>query len=509
MSASPAAILSADRYADWKAPSGDSEIVLWPDYHRFQEETRGNHHRLGRENNVRLLGVPLSLLRRDARAWIGHTKSDQPLIATGHQTELWHPGVWVKNAVIDAAARVTGGQAYHFAVDTDTPKHLLVRWPGASMPITDDPRLSAETWAGMLDAATPAHISEIDRQIKLSSIKWPFKPMVFDVLDSMKRLALEQPRLSIAICNALHELDWSLGLRHHAMVCSPIWTSPPFLTLVAYVIANAGVFARDYNAALHAYRDEHGMKTDTRPMPDLFTTDESTELPFWLDNLADGHRIRPSVFQVEGRWVLKLVTGEEFTVGPTEDGASAAERLGRFLATATHRISPRALTLTMFLRLFVADHFVHGIGGGRYDQVLDKLVASHFGIEPPRFAVATATLLFPTAVHRQRACVPCVLQEGHQLKHRLLGQQKMRYVEQIARLPRRSRERSMVFAEMQSTLRTHWQTDPSLARWQSRLEQTRAEEQRDTVEFDRELFYAIQPRERLLGLVDRVSTFMK
>ena len=45
-----------------------------------------------------------------------------------------------------------------------------------------------------------------------------------------------------------------------------------------------------------------------------------------------------------------------------------------------------------YFRLLLVDQFTHGIGGGRYDQVTDRVMAGFFEIEPPRFSVATATL---------------------------------------------------------------------------------------------------------------------
>ena len=86
----------------------------------------------------------------------------------------------------------------------------------------------------------------------------------------------------------------------------------------------------------------------------------------------------------------------------------SSHALGAWLRRNDLRLSPRALTLTMLLRLFVADQFVHGIGGARYDQVTDTLIARHFNLEPPRFAVTTATLYFPGAAGRTRECVACV-----------------------------------------------------------------------------------------------------
>jgi hypothetical protein len=65
------------------------------------------------------------------------------------------------------------------------------------------------------------------------------------------------------------------------------------------------------------------------------------------------------------------------------------------LAGAGCVLAPRALTLTMFQRLFVADLFVHGTGGGRYDRVTDAVISAYYGVEPPAFVVASLTLLLP------------------------------------------------------------------------------------------------------------------
>ena len=84
------------------------------------------------------------------------------------------------------------------------------------------------------------------------------------------------------------------------------------------------------------------------------------------------------------------------------------QTLGEWLAATQHRLSPRALTLTTFLRMLVADNFVHGIGGGRYDQVSDDIIRNYFKLDPPAFSVTTATMFFPARCTRQRVCVPCV-----------------------------------------------------------------------------------------------------
>ena len=59
------------------------------------------------------------------------------------------------------------------------------------------------------------------------------------------------------------------------------------------------------------------------------------------------------------------------------------------------RIRPRALITTMYARLVLSDLFIHGIGGAKYDEVTDAIIRRFFGIEPPAYVTATATVRLP------------------------------------------------------------------------------------------------------------------
>lgn len=491
------------RYPDWKAPAEDGQILVWPHPPEFVQQTLDNHLRLS-EAEARVCDRPLRDWRQSMRRWLGHANDAQPLIATGHQTELYHPGVWVKNVLINVVAeKVGGGAAYHVSVDTDEPKHLQVRWLGGSAPVTDDPNLNTAAWSGLLDAPSPAHVQQVESEFEDAAKSWDFQPVMPEFLRSLRRLALEQPRLPDAITSALHELEWSLGLRHHALLASPIWTSEPFAAFAMHIVRRPAEFAQAYNAALAEYRAENKIKTPARPMPDLVVGEDECEVPFWLDDLQSGTRQRARVRRVNDRWVLPLRDGIEYSLDGGGDGDHVAgpDSLARILRELNLRLSPRAITLTMFLRLFVADQFVHGIGGGRYDQVTDRIIRSFFDMCPPAFSVTTATLYFPTSVHRQPACLACVVQEGHHLKHSLLGEEKMQYVRAIEQAPRHSPQRYRMFQQMHHLLAGAAAGNPELHRWRQTLEQTLQQVNEDKVLFDRELFFAVQSRQRLLSMI--------
>jgi hypothetical protein len=495
----------APRYPDWKAPEEDGKLVIWPDPASLPAQTLDNARRLASAHSTRIQGLPLPELRSETRAEIGVSSTDQPLVATGHQTELYHAGVWAKLALLKQVSRLVNGRAFHFAVDTDSPKHLNFRWPGRSLPITQDPSISSAAWTGLLSAPSAAHARSLREQLAHDSAAFGYQPAGSDFLKSLADLAPAGLDLPGALTRSMQELDRSLGLQHTATTVSPLLAMQGYLIFVTHLLSRAGAFAASYNRALGMFRRAHGVRTVSRPMPDLFSSADSMETPFWLDDLASGRRLRPSVFPREGAFVLELLSGDEFVFSTTVDAWQSAEDLGRWLKRTNHRLSPRALTLTMFLRLLIADQFVHGIGGGRYDQVTDDIIADFFQLQPPTFSVTTATLLLPQAAGRTRACTSCVIQDGHQLRHRVLGASKMELVRAIDELPRRSPERAALFSSMQQQRKSALIANPALASWQQRLRDTRLREAEDKVIFDRELFYAIQPRDRLEQLIGQYA----
>src|SRR5262249_19307387 len=83
-----------------------------------------------------IIGLAREFLRRHGLAEIpsvpGSPDTDLlhvPLIVTGHQPELFHPGVWVKNFAAAGIARSCGGVALNLIVDNDIPKDSSIRVP--------------------------------------------------------------------------------------------------------------------------------------------------------------------------------------------------------------------------------------------------------------------------------------------------------------------------------------------------------------------------------------------
>ena len=60
------------------------------------------------------------------------------------------------------------------------------------------------------------------------------------------------------------------------------------------------------------------------------------------------------------------------------------------------KIRGRALVTTLFARMFLADLFIHGIGGAKYDQLTDQMIGRFLGCDAPEFMILTATMRLPS-----------------------------------------------------------------------------------------------------------------
>ncbi len=487
-----------NKYADWKAPKTDQENLIWPAVDTIVAQTRDNAERLGKADHVLIQNASISKLRHQTRHDVG--LADSPVIATGHQIEMYHPGVWVKNVLVDSVAKAVGGEGVHVAVETDTPKHLTLRWPGESFAMSDDPSIVTSEWAGAVRSPSDGYRKSVMDRFREDAAQWSFTPAGGPFLDSIE--SSKASRLSDLITEGARALDQSLGLNVPFLPVARLLETDGYLAFVHHLICDIERFADHYNRALADYRQDAGINSTSRPMPDLRVAGEHIELPFWLDDLSAGTRVRAGAIKRGGHWRLDLPHDAVFAFDPKLDAHAAASKLRAFLKDHQLRLAPRALTLTMFMRLLLVDQFVHGIGGARYDQVTDRIVQSYFKIDPPAFSVTTATLYFPDAGERQSDCIPCLVSEGHHLRHNL-DPAKPSYLQKINAAPRNSMARKLHYLAMHRHLEQTIATTDLMSKWKDRLTAATEREEAEKVLFDRELFYGLQSRSRLTAMIER------
>jgi len=320
---------------------------------------------------------------------------DAPIAMTGHQPGLYHPGVWIKDFLLQRIADQTGATAIDVAVDSDGFDEVALTVPCLE-PVAQRCRsvlatASADACYACAPVPSPALLDEFRRSgmSYLTSLPAPAVAHHFETFCGiLQQAALEANSLGELLIIARRRYEAPSGTDYLELPLASLAQGRGFAYLVVDLALRAREFAGAYNSELGAYRASHGTRSVAQPFPDLELGPDRTELPLWV--LADGTRSTAYVEIVGGKVYLTGREGRDRVPLPAEP-LDAVESL----TESGMRLAPKALTLTLFLRLFVADLFIHGVGGARYDRVTDGVIRRFFGIEPPAFVVASLTMYLP------------------------------------------------------------------------------------------------------------------
>lgn len=408
------------------APRGDGAVLLLPEPASWRGLVASNRRLIegwsfpvaGRpvaEVRARLRNLVATASRNLAKRLTGRSPApvapDAPFIVAGHQPELEHPGVWVKHLVIRRLAVAMGGAAFHLIADGDVPKS-----GDLALPVVTGGRVSVRTvrWAGFEPSTAMRGQAPLDRVRLLMAASEarralreaglpddglePFWATLAAASSAMGPSGALPPALALAA--ARMAVEAGLGVRNREFLLSRGMITP----LLHDLSADAARFRTVHNAALEGFRRRHRVRSAGRPVPSLEERGPRVELPFWV--WAKGGPRRRLFVQPVATVVAPAAPGDvpgseapasTTTIADprpawrwtTEDGAPLPREA---------EFAPRALALTMLVRVLVADLFVHGIGGAVYDEVTDDVVRGWFGVEPPAYAVASATLHLPLPV---------------------------------------------------------------------------------------------------------------
>jgi hypothetical protein len=403
-----------------RAPQGDSQTLTAPAWPALPQVVAGNRQQLAsvhddvqgrslaelsaaaRRNLVQFAVAYTSQYRGVPDRWQDCERlAGVPFILSGHQPELFHPGVWYKNFVLDGLARQTAGIGIHLLIDSDLCRGASIRVPAGSV---DRPRVAAVSYdkpavevpyeeRSILDSATFSTFAD-----RASGLVRPFvaEPLVAQLWPLMMERNPRQTNLGLRLAQGRHALEESWSNETLELPQSAVCQLPEFAWFVAHLLAQMPRFHSAHNEALATYRRAHHLRNRAHPVPDLASADGWLEAPFWIWTSDDPVR-RPlfarrvgNEVEVSDRHALTI----SLRLSEDGDATSAAEQLAA-LASRGIKLRTRALTTTLFARLLLSDLFLHGIGGAKYDQVTDEIVRSFFGFEPPEIATVSATLRLP------------------------------------------------------------------------------------------------------------------
>lgn len=321
------------------------------------------------------------------------------LLVSGHQPELFHPGVWFKNFGLSSLSDRLGVPAINMVIDND-----LCTSPSISVPAGT---VSNPTIEHVAFDKTTEPVPWETRRVHSESLYESFAERVqnklikFDesiLLTQMWELATDQLLLPFSlgkrIAAARHRYESKLGLQNLEVPLSCICDTRHFREFAASILARGKQFQLIHNDSLHRYRATNRLRSQTHPVPDLGNSGVWIETPFWIWSVPIAKR-RPLYvrYGTSDQVMLSDLNGCEFQ-GQIDELPAFIEGMKE----SGFVIRPRALITTMYARLVLSTLFIHGIGGAKYDQLTDLLIERFFGIQPPGYQVLTATFHLPLDV---------------------------------------------------------------------------------------------------------------
>lgn len=342
-----------------------------------------------------------------ANHWRSQCRADAEalprILVAGHQPELFHPGVWFKNFVLDGLARRHGALAVNLIVDHDTCRQASIRVPTGTTErpsverVAFDAGTSIVPWEdrGVSDADLFRSFGQRARALLRPLVE---EPVLTELWPLAVAAADRGASLGMAIAEARHAYEARLGLETLELPTSAVCRSEAFAWFAAWLITEAPRVREVYNRAVRSYRRANRVRSVSHPVPDLAQDGEFCESPLWVWSRADPRRRH--LFVARRRGGVTLTDREGWTCEiPAPDVGSPEAAAERLLALDCEgvRLRPRALVMTWYARMMLCDLFVHGIGGAKYDEVTDRIIAELFGIDPPAYLTASATLHLPVA----------------------------------------------------------------------------------------------------------------
>jgi len=376
------------RFETLQTPPEDGGVLIEPAAAQWQELIAGNSNRSNR-SSIELLGIPLEELRRRTRQALFGKPAGGPVIAAGHQPAFAHPGVWAKHVVVRHMAERLGTLHLNFVVDNDAPKADELRIPivGHDKLIAVEEIPFSQASAGAAyegrESIDGAHLSEIDDRINEILNTWPADSMIHDYLSGLAAAETEDDFVEQHLAGRQtvdRQFEATLNERRVSQGFDGIF--------LADLLIHPDGFASVYNQALDEYRRQHQVRSPNRPLPDLQQENGRIETALWA---YQPRQRRRRLFVKRTGDAIELFGGSE-PIGRTGLGELKQDPQAVFGSFHPWVVRPRALTLTLWARLLACDLFVHGIGGAKYDRITDVILDRYYGKEPPAYVCVSATL---------------------------------------------------------------------------------------------------------------------
>lgn len=396
---------------------------------------------------------------------------------SGHQAQVWHPGILAKVIALNAAATRAGAAAAWIVVDHDENDPLSLRAPY----IDRDGRLALATFG-------PQAVNPEAPACRLAPwsppMPWQFPAGAADAAPGVRQ-GLERVRQALINFTNSPDAAWQATAATFELA-QPLAPTP--------FIVRATALARTSLLAELVSRMQHDPRA-----------------------CAEAHNAAVRAFPHERIAPLAIESGRiELPLWAIADVPGSPRRrvLAADLASIpTHSLAPRALLLTGLVRLAGCDLFIHGLGGERYDRITDLWLRTWLGRTLAPTTVVSATMRLPMQGCRPS---PAVIAKSvwawHHAEHdpAMLGDaaraaRKQELLARIRSAPRNSRARLDLFAQLHELRRQAASDHPdAILRFQNDAAAMQSRAAEAAIADDRTWAFPLHEPERLAALRDAI-----
>ena len=543
-----------------KVPKENNRFLCWPPAHASQQLLASNQAILTHSNLPNWFRRLRSLAREQAVIASKKYMSDyaptlaesivigesnhKPLVLGGHQPELFHPGVWFKNFLMSEIGKHASSISLQVIIDHDVARSDSLRVPGTS---------SAMSKPAFTDFAQRS-ISLPIREISQPRMPWhatltrhldpaTWSKTIDSVAQSMADCGLSQPLLfsrrailahflsnntnvGDAFSKFRHRIEMENGVLNIEVPIGHLCDDSAFGYFVRHCVIHAEALWTSYNDCRDAYRTRHRIRNQAQPVLELQKRDNSHELPFWIyrsKGEAVVERKRLWVCKQRNRMLLCDHPDAERRTVAVEMPSSEEELPIAWNAFVQSGICirPRALMTTLYLRCFVADLFIHGIGGATYDELTDDIMRHWLDIVPPTFLTSSATLHLPffanseikaidpsangTAIERELQLMRSVPERF--LDHSIESERDLfeRHATMIANIPMRGGKRQWHLETAQLKQRIETAIEPKKQTVLAKLQAFQRTSQQNKILKSREYSFVLFKEQDVVGRLSKLA----
>lgn len=359
-------------------------------------------------------------------------KNEKIKIASGHQPYIFHPGIWAKIIFLNF---FNDFEKMFITNDSDVKDGIFIEIPffdGKWRKIREYIYLNSEKKTfeeydfykfkrGILFFSE--RFKEIEKFIR--------EDVKEKILIFIKNLNEYEDVVSSII---LTRKNFEREIKYGEKIVSEICKEENFLKFFLYFFYEGEKIFDIYNKKLEEYRIIKNIKKEGEPFPFLLKYNDFYEIPFWI--IKDG---RKRIFKNKNSLYIENEKIKELSFDFEKD----IEKIRNL------KIRPKALTLSIYQRIFLSDLFVHGIGGARYDEFTEKFFEDVFNLKIPEFIFLTGTFyLFEGNPSDLSSKISELIQKRNFLIHHPekflkddpLVNEKIKLIEEIRNLKKNKRE---------------------------------------------------------------------